>query len=62
MDLYSGFDMDIEFVGPETITPMWLFLGFEINLQSRTDFLFEIEIELNDEAWSIFSGGLNFYL
>ena len=33
LDLYSGFDMDIEFVEPETLTPMWLFLGFEINFQ-----------------------------
>lgn len=62
LDLYSGFDMDIEFVESEATTPMWFFIGFEINVKRRMDLLFEVEIDVNNEAWSIISGGLNFYL
>jgi len=66
IDLYTGLDMDINFVKvgerKDTQVPFWLFLGTEVGLRSDINLLFELELDLNDDAWSIFSAGINFRL
>jgi hypothetical protein len=66
VDLYTGLDMDINFVktgnGRDTQVPLWLFVGTEIGLRSNINLLFELELDINDDAWSIFSAGINFGL
>lgn len=60
--LYFGGDMDIEFTEPESITPLWAFVGLDISLGRKIAWLIEGCIGINDEAYNILSGGLNFYL
>jgi hypothetical protein len=62
MNLYFGGDMDIEFTEPESITPFWAFVGLDIGLSRKIALLLEGCFGINDEAWDILSGGLNFYL
>ena len=62
MDLYFGGDMDIEFVEPESMTPLWAFVGLDVSLSKKMALLLEGCMGINDEAWDILSGGLNFYL
>jgi len=67
LHLYSGLDMDINFVEvgdeKETFTPFWWFIGTEVAFKKNLTLLFEMDIDLNDDAaYSIFNFGLNFYL
>jgi len=76
VQLYSGFDMDMNFVEvkkfnqqtqqiedeTETMIPMWLFIGTEIGFKRNMTILLEVEISMNDDAYNIFGGGINFYL
>ena len=73
---YSGIDLNVEFdevdkynsntQRPETVTetivPLWLLAGAEIGFRKNVTLLFEVEISLNDDAYNILSGGINFYL
>ena len=74
--LYSGLDMDINFAevkqnnprtgrleeNKDTRVPIWIFVGTEIGLRNNMSVLFELELDVSDDAWSIFSGGVNFML
>lgn len=76
VNLYSGLDADLNFVKVKTLNkqtnkwedetetqfPFWLFLGVEIGFRRNLTILIEAELGLTDEAYSIFGGGLNFYL
>ncbi len=66
LKLYSGLDLDINFVevgdGRETFTPFWWFIGTEVAFKKNMTLLFEMDLDLNDDAYSIFNFGLNFYL
>lgn len=59
--LYTGLDMDVVFVHRETITPYWMPLGFEVAFRRNVGLLLEVELGLNQPAWNIMGGGLNFY-
>jgi hypothetical protein len=62
--IYTGLDMDINFVEvkdkKDTQVPVWLPLGVEIGLKSKVALLIELEIDVSDDAWTIFSAGVNF--
>lgn len=69
--LYSGLDTHINFIKGtnnegETETtlemPFWIPIGLEVGLSQNMSLLFESEIALNDRAYHIIGGGLNFYL
>lgn len=60
-DVYLGLDVDAIFTEPEVTFPVWLPLGVEIFLRNRTSFMFEAEIGLNDPAYHVIGGGVNFY-
>jgi hypothetical protein len=64
VDLYTGLDLDVNFVDvgdeKETMVPIWVPLGVEIAVGSKIDLLFEFEIDVNDDAWTIVGGGVNF--
>jgi len=64
INIYTGLDMDINFVEirdeKDTRVPVWLLLGTEIGLKSDVALLIELEFDLSDDAWSIFSAGVNF--
>ena len=60
--LYTGFDMDVVFADPDTEIRMWIPVGIDVALRRKMSLLIEIEIRANDDAFSIFGGGLNFYL
>ena len=71
LQLYSGLDADINFIKGtnnegETETtlkmPFWVPIGFEVGLSRNMSLLFESEIGLNDQAYHVIGGGLNFYL
>ena len=66
LSIYSGLDLDINFVEvadeKETFTPFWWFIGTEVAIKKKMTLLFEVDIALNDDAYSIFNFGLNFYL
>ena len=69
--LYSGIDADLNFIKgtnsegePETTLtmPFWVPIGLEVGLSRNMSLLFETEIGLNDRAYHVVGGGLNFYL
>lgn len=60
--LYAGLDMDLNFNEDKTRAPLWFLIGTEIAVKDNMTVLLEIEAGLNDPAYSIFSGGFNFYL
>ncbi len=65
VNIYSGLDMDLNFVKvhdeTETRLPFWLFFGTEIGFRTNMTIIIEVELGLNDDAYSIFGGGMNFY-
>lgn len=68
----SGFDLDINFVdkineegeedGKEAIFIGWIPISLEIGLRSNLAFIFEAEINVTDDGYHFFGGGLNFYI
>ncbi len=64
INLYTGLDMDINFVEirreKDTQVPVWLPIGVEIGLKSNVALLIELEFAVSDDAWTIFSAGVNF--
>jgi len=69
--LYGGIDTDINFIkgtndeGKSETTlqmPFWVPIGLEVGLSRNMSLLFESEIALNDPAYHVIGGGLNFYL
>ncbi|HKJ69032.1 MAG TPA: hypothetical protein VKA68_13820 [bacterium] len=61
LQMYSGLDMDVTFTDPGTRTPIWLPVGFAFPFRQTVEMLLEVEVGLNDEAWTILGGGVNFY-
>ena len=61
-DLYTGLDVDVAFAENDTYFPIWIPIGLEIPLKKDILFLFEAEINVNDEYYGRhwFGGGLNF--
>jgi hypothetical protein len=61
--LYTGLDMDYNFGrdNRSNYTQAWLPIGVEIALKRSTSFMFEAEIPINDNAYTIFGGGIVFY-
>ena len=60
--LYTGFDSDINFYkehGGTQFLP-WIPIGVQLYLKPKMAFLLEAEIPLNNNASTIFGGGLNF--
>jgi hypothetical protein len=61
--LYSGIDTDINFykepVGTQFLA--WMPVGIQLYLKPKMAFMLEAEIPLNNNAYSIFVGGLNFF-
>ena len=71
LHLYGGIDTDINFIkgtndeGKSETTlqmPFWAPIGLEVGLSRNMSLLFESEIALNDPAYHVIGGGLNFYL
>jgi len=61
VQMFTGLDVDIEFTEPEALTPLWLPIGLELGFRRNVDLVFEVEVGLNDDAWNVIGGGLNFY-
>jgi hypothetical protein len=59
--LYSGLDLDIVFAENDTFIPFWLPVGLEVAIRRNMTILLEVEIALNEEAYNIFGGGIQFY-
>jgi hypothetical protein len=59
--LYTGLDLDVVFAENDTFIPFWLPVGIEVGLRKNMTLLLEVEVGLNDEAYNIFGGGINFY-
>lgn len=59
--LYTGLDSDINFGSGHNYSQVWLPIGVEIPLKSKMSFMFEAELPINEDAYSIFGGGLAFY-
>jgi hypothetical protein len=59
--LYSGLDMDIVFAENDTHIPFWLPVGIEVGIKRNMTLILEVEVGLNDDAYNIFGGGINFY-
>lgn len=61
--LYTGFDSDINFykdpIGTQFLP--WIPVGVQIKLRPQVAFILEAEIPLNNYAYNIFGGGLNFF-
>ncbi|MFC1501961.1 hypothetical protein ACFL6A_00945 [bacterium] len=62
MSIYTGLDLDVNFINGNTTAPFWLFIGSDISIARRIGFLIEAEIGINASAYNIISGGFNFYL
>ena len=62
VDLYTGLDMDVVFAEGNTPIPLWIPIGIDVMLQRKMSLLIEIEIDVNDDAFTIFGAGVNFYL
>jgi hypothetical protein len=64
INIYTGLDLDINFVErrgeKDTQVPLWLPLGVEIGLKTNIALLIEVEFDVGDDAWTIFSAGVNF--
>lgn len=58
--LYSGLDMDVVF-SEDTGIPLWLPIGLEVGIRKNMTLILEVEAALNDDAYNIFGGGINFY-
>lgn len=61
LQMYSGLDTDVIFTDPGTRTPIWLPVGFVFPFRRSVELLLEAEVGLNDDAWTILGGGVNFY-
>jgi hypothetical protein len=59
--LYTGLDLDIVFADKDTYIPFWLPVGIEVGIRRNMTILLEVEAGLNDEADTVFGGGINFY-
>ncbi|MEA3317444.1 MAG: hypothetical protein U9R54_05765 [Bacteroidota bacterium] len=64
--IYSGLDADINFWTDSndelnTNIPFWIPVGLEVGLSSNMNLIFESEIGINNNAYHIIGGGLNFY-
>lgn len=59
--IFTGLDTDINFPANDTQLLLWLPIGVEIGMRSNMSFIFEAEIGLNNPAYSLIGGGLNFY-
>ena len=58
--LYTGLDLDIIFAD-DTVIPLWIPVGLEVGIRRNMNLILEVEAGLNDEAYNIFGGGINFY-
>jgi hypothetical protein len=58
--IYTGLDLDIEFIEGDTYLPLMLPIGLEIPLKKNILFIFESEIGLSDTGYNFLGGGLNF--
>jgi len=61
LNLYTGADLDINFINGNTSMPFWLFVGTDIGIARRIALLIEAEIAVSNAAYNIISGGFNFY-
>lgn len=61
VQIYTGFDSDIDFSEPETVFRLWLPIGLELKLNPNVAIIMEGEIPLTDYAFGIFGGGIAFY-
>jgi hypothetical protein len=62
ISLYTGLDLDVNFINGNTTAPFWLFIGSDISMARNIGFLIEVEVGINAAASNIVSGGFNFYL
>jgi hypothetical protein len=60
INIYTGLDLDIEFINDDIYFPLMLPIGLEIPLKSNILFVFESEIRLSDTGYNFIGGGLNF--
>jgi hypothetical protein len=57
--LYGGFDADVDFYHNDVVFPCWGFLGFQVSIRRSLALLMEVDIGLNDPAYSMLDFGLN---
>lgn len=66
LEFYTGLDFAFESLGNEVLdhdfTTVHLVPGIEYAISPDLDFLAEVGLGLNDDAWHYFSAGLTFYL
>ena len=52
--------MDLVF-SEDTGIPLWLPIGLEVGIRKNMTLILEVEAALDDDAYNIFGGGINFY-
>lgn len=66
MEFYSGLDLDVDFIKTSADrvpnTKIWLPIGFNTNIMDKLELILEADIAINNNATSIFGGGLVVYL
>ena len=58
--LYTGFDTDLVFYDDAELF-VWIPVGVEIGIKNGMSLILEAEIPVNNQAYSVFGGGLAFY-
>jgi hypothetical protein len=61
VDLFLGFDMDIDFPENDVQLGAWIPIGLEIGIKKNMAFIFESSICVTDYGAHWIGGGLNFY-
>jgi len=59
--LYTGVDANVEFANGTTATPVWFFIGFDVDIRNYMELTFEVDPALSDSAGDMFAGGVRFY-
>lgn len=64
VSLFSGLTFEPLFSEPETLTPLLIPVGFDINLGNNANFVLEADMSANDDAdfYQALHFGFNFYL
>ena len=57
--LYCGLDADVDFYRGDTVFPCWGFFGLQVSIRRSLALLMEVDIGLNDPAYSMLDFGLN---